>query len=454
MRLVKCFIVATCLLALLTAAATQASPSLESIDNDIALLEAEAELHDDVLTAAQSYANTKLAAAQEQSRNILAAAAAEGAKEGDAAGPAPLPAASSKPVLSDAEKLKIQQQAAADAAKVAAAQAAKDAAIAAAKKAARRAKRLASSAFASAGMKHDANGVFGGIDFGIPKADAIPSTKGLKKAAKRSALERYSKYGPKRNIYGRKKSCLKDIAAHFDEKDIYETKKFALLQQMDKTKSRAHATQIRSKLANLESWHQLMQKKFMQSAAEAKQAQKKLERLFDAHLPQELKDQLQQNKVAKRAAQKIPFPDAMERAMAYLRSKRSEIQRDERLQTAGHKRMLRPEIRDKGFPSMDPISSLLREKLWRNVNTENEWSTDKGEMERAEGIVTAAHKAHGDFVEGPIAAPLLKGKLYTPETEKLGVPNFLHYFPWPKKPEEKVTMDDKVKVEQTYHQTW
>jgi hypothetical protein len=49
---------------------------------------------------------------------------------------------------------------------------------------------------------------------------------------------------------------------------------------------------------------------------------------------------------------------------------------------------------------------------------------------------------------------MLKDMLYHPDTERLGVPNFLTKFPWPTAVDEKVTMDDKVKVEQTYHQTW
>jgi hypothetical protein len=248
---------------------------------------------------------------------------------------------------------------------------------------------------------------------------------------------------------------LKDIAAHFDEKDIYDSKKIALLQQMSTAKSRAHATQIRSKLESLETWHQMMQKKFLMSAQQQKQHKRRVEAMMDLHLPQELKDQLKANKVAKRAAQKLPFPEAHAQAMKILRSKKNEIQRQERMATHGHKRWLRPEINDKGFPSMDPISSHLRERLWRLVETGDEWSTDKQEMERAENIVTAAHKQHGDFVEGPIAAPILRGKLYHPQTERLGVPDFLTKFPeeW-KKQEDKVTMDDKVKVEQSYHQTW
>jgi hypothetical protein len=309
------------------------------------------------------------------------------------------------------------------------------------------------SGFKSSKAKPDAAGVFGAVNFGVRKIDSSPVPPAAF-SGERTALNKFDKFGKKKDIYGRKKSCLKDIAAHFDEQDIYESKKMRLLQRIEHARSRTHALKLRSKLANLETWHQMMQKKFTMSANQAKAHQARMERLFDAHLPQELKDKLKANKIAKRAAQKIPFPTAHAEALKILRQKRSLIQRDDRLKSQGQKKMLRPEITNKGFPSMDPISSHLREKLWRNVNTEESWSTSKADMELAEGVVTRAHKSHGDFVEGPIAEPMLRGKLYKPDTEPLGVPNFLVHFPWPKNPEEKVTMNDKVKVEQTYHQTW
>jgi len=295
--------------------------------------------------------------------------------------------------------------------------------------------------------------LFGAVDFGVTKAESTPTSVPIVPRKSNAHVYNQTDVGTL-NIYKHPKACLKDIAAHFDEADIYESKKISLLQQMEHAKSRKVAHHIRTKLASLETWHQMMQKKFLASATEARDQKRRMEHLFDAHLPAELKQKLAANKVAKRAAQKIPFPGAHEEAIKYLKSKRTEIMRDERLHALGHKVMHRPTIDNPKFPSRDIISSHLREKLYRNVNTENHWSTDSGDLERAENVVRKAHKAHGDFVEGPIAAPLLKGKLYHPETEKLGVPNFLHYFPWPKKPASHVTMDDKVRVEQTDHTTY
>lgn len=453
----------------------------------------------EVLAEAQKYAKTKVSNALQKGKSILADAAAAGRLEAKkSVSTAKSPAEKLAHAAEKAEKqaLKKAKKLEAKAAQEAKAQKAKLSKLKAAEKA-KKAKQAAlkakaarkASPFRGRHLKADKDGVFGGVSFGLPKIDSTPVP--LKDAPKRTALERFSKHGPKKNIYGHHKSCLKDIAAHFDEKDIYESKKLSLLQKMSTAKSVAHAQRLRSKLQNLETWHQMMQKKFLMSANEQKDHQRRVEKLFDEHLPQELKDQLQANKVAKRAAQKIPFPEAQAQAFKILRSKRKEIQRADRLTQHGHKRMIRPEINDKGFPSMDPISSSLREKLWRTVETQDEWSTEKTDIERAENIVTAAHKAHGDFVDGPIAEPMLRGKLYHPDTERLGVPNFLTKFPCQFKDQnkerhrikscinvgdsltcvstmmlfsltlfsgpmvdEKVTMNDKVRVEQTYHQTW
>lgn len=427
-----------------------------------------------MLADAKKYAESRVSHALQKGERLLADAAAAGRSEAEKVGPAQQKAIINKAVADKTMSAALKAKAAAETKKAKEAKAAaKKAAELKAKQAKRKAhmallaqrkkqladiaaKKLAAkenSPFRGQRLKATKNGVFGAVDFGLPKSESLPSAP-TAAARKRNALERFSKFGPKKNIYGRMKSCLKDIAAHFDEKDIYESKKMSLLQKMSNTKSLAHAQRLRGKLQSLETWHQMMQKKFLMSAAEQKQHEKRVEALFDEHLPQELKDQLKQNKVAKRAQQKLPFPNAQAQAMKILRSKRKQIQSMDRLKAHGHKRMLRPEINDKGFPSMDPISSSLREKLWRNVETQDEWSTDARDMERAENIITAAHKAHGDFVEGPIAEPMLRGKLYHPATEKLGVPNFLTKFPWPIKEEEKITMNDKVKVEQTYHQTW
>lgn len=471
----KALLALACLACL--ASAALGLPTLSAIDSDLSLLESEAsksESGSSVLAAAEAYATAKVSSAISEGKSLVSAAVAAGRADAVAAGPAPLSAkaAEAKRKLAAKEKMekanaeikvkaaikaeakaKAKQIAAVAAAKhtakLAKAKAARDLALAAAKKL----EAVRNSPFRAAGFKHNKQGVFGRVNFGITKADSLPSTPAAKKG-KLNALEKFSKYAPRKNIYGRRKSCLKDIAAHFDEKDIYDSKKMSLLQQMSSAKSRLHATKLRSKLNSLETWHQMMQKKFLMSATEAKAHEKRVEALFDEHLPADLKDQLKQNKVAKRAGQKTPFPLAKKQAFKILRSKRTQIQKNERLQANGHKRMLRPEINDHGFPSMDPISSQLREKLWRNVETQQEWTTDKAEMERAENIVTNAHKQHGDFVEGPIAAPILKGALYNPDTEKLGVPNFLTKFPWPLKEEEKVTMNDKMRVEQTYHSTY
>jgi len=299
----------------------------------------------------------------------------------------------------------------------------------------------------------DSNGVFGAVKFGLPKSEAIPSSQPLRRRKDgRSALNNLDQEA--KNIYGHPKSCLKDIAAHFDEKDIYESKKLRLLQKIDQANDLRVASKLRKRLGNLEHWHQMMQKKFLMSANEQKEFEKRQERLFDAHLPQALKDQMKANKVAKRAGQKLPFPDAKKKALKMLRTLRHTIAKDERMTSLGHKKMVRPNIDNPGFPSMDPISSQLREKLWRQIETQDEWSTDSADVEKATNIVAAAHKAHGDFQEGPIAEPLLRGKLYKPDTEPLGQPHFLTEFPWPKTPETEVTMNDKSRVEQTYHQTW
>jgi len=228
----------------------------------------------------------------------------------------------------------------------------------------------------------------------------------------------------------------------------------SLLQQMDVATSRELADKLRSELRSLETWHHMMQQKFSASSRQRKAQIAREDALFDAHLPKELLEKIKANKVAKRAGQKPPFPGARKLALEILKSKRDEIERSDRLRDLGHKVIIRPKINNPTFPSQDPISGHLREKLWRRVHTENAWTTDANDLERAENVVRKSHKAHGDFVEGPIAAPLLKGKLYHPETEPLGVPNFLHSFPWARKAEEKVTMDDKVKVEQTAFQTW
>lgn len=437
----------------------------------------------EALAAAKVYAQEALARAQTQGEALLADAAAAGRK--DAAALIPKNSPDSPEVV--AQQLKLQkaevektesavrasveeasalhaeveakkvqvaaEQATAEAKAQAAKAEAEQQAVQAQKDLKQRQEQdaLALSPFTTTKLSADKAGVFGGVSFGLPLSESIPTTPVAQQ--RNSAFNRFKKFDKKKDIYGRKKSCLKDIAAHFDEKDIYETKKMSLLQEMSSTKSRALATQIRSRLESLETWHQMMQKKFLMSATEMKVHKQRVAALMEEHLPQELKDQLAQNKVAKRAAQKIPFPDAHAQAMKILRSKRLEIQKNENLKALGHKRMLRPEINDKGFPSMDPISSSLREKLWRTVETQDEWSTDSRDLEKAENIVTNAHKAHGDFVDGPIAAPMLKDLLFNPDTERLGVPNFLTKFPWPLV-DEKVTMDDKVKVEQTYSQTW
>jgi len=116
--------------------------------------------------------------------------------------------------------------------------------------------------------------------------------------------------------------------------------------------------------------------------------------------------------------------------------------------------MVRPEIDNPKFPSLDPISSSLRERRWRQVSLDDKLSTNKDEIEAAEKLVSVSHKQHGDFMDGPIAEPLLKGKLYNAKTEPLGVPNFLTNFPWPKHPDEHISMDEKVKVEQTDFTTY
>jgi hypothetical protein len=264
-----------------------------------------------------------------------------------------------------------------------------------------------------------------------------------------SAMYKHDPAAPKKTIYGRKKSCLKDIAAHFDEKDIFEAKKQSLIQQQERATSLQEAQAIAKKLKNLESWHAMMQKKFMQSEAESKAAEKRLWNLFEAHLPAELFGQLKSNKEAERSALPIPFPKAKAQAMKLLRSKRNEIRRDQKLKKLGFKKFIRPNITNPEFPSMDPISTHLRGQLWRRIATDGKWSTDNFELEKGDKLEKAAFQQHSDFVEGPIAKPLLKGKLYEPETEALGVPNFLTNFLWPKEPEKEITMDDKMKVEQT-----
>jgi len=389
--------------------------------------EADSSSGDDPLASAQAYATSAVAKAVEAGQAILAEAAAKGRADAEADGPAPLKLSALKQDIKATEKLgaktSIQQ------------------------------KKYLPTGFHSAKLSQDSNGVYGAVNFGVTKKDSIPSSKGKGKRRRGTHLNKLREHDNK-NIYGKKKTCLKDVAAHFDEKDIYEAKKISFLQQLDQTKSRKLAGKIRKKLRNLESWHHVMQQKFLASSQERKDQLRREEALFDAHLPQDLKDKLKANKVAKRAGQKLPWPGAHKEALAILRSKRESIARDDRLRETGHKVMIRPHITNPTFPSRDPISAHLREKIWRQVNTEKKWSTDSNDLERAERVVEKAHKQHGDFVEGPIAAPLLKGKLYKPETEPLGVPNFLHYFPWPKKPQDKVSMDDKVKVPQTYHQTW
>jgi len=443
------------LVAALLPGIAKASDDLAALDSDLSLLEAEADVYapegsaSGVLAAAQAYAEKKVNKAVEAGKALLAQAAEEGRKEAEQLGPAP---AKPKSLTLEKQQAEIKRLAKLEAAKIAQKQAIAKAKAAVAK--AKAAAKRALAPFKGQKLKPDSQGVYGGVNFGLPKADTLPSGAATKKDSGRTAFNRFDKYGPKKNIYGRKKSCLKDIAAHFDEKDIYESKKLALIQQMQHVKSRVHATQIRSRLANLETWHQMMQKKFLMSAKQLKRHKARMERLMDVHLPQDLKDQLKANKVAKRAGQKLPFPLAHAKAMKIMRQKRKQIERQDALHARGFKRMLRPEINDKGFPSMDPISTVLREQIWRPVKTGKRWSTDKGVMELADNVVKAASKDHEDFVYGPIAGPILKGKLYTPETEKLGVPNFLRYFPWPKTPAKTVTMDDKVRVQQSYYQTW
>lgn len=307
------------------------------------------------------------------------------------------------------------------------------------------------SPFRPLSMKPDKRGVFGAVNFGTALGDSNPSSRPTPKSTtdvRRSAIRKLAKFANQKDIYGRPKACLKDIAAHFDEKDIYEQKKLALVKKAAEADSAEVADKIRKKLANLEMWHAMMQKKFMASAAEHKAYQRKMERLFSTHLPAALKKQLDENKLAKRAGQKLPHPGAMKQAMSILKGLRSKLRRDARLKKKGYKKMVRPVLNDPEFPSMDPISTHLRGRLWRTVYTEDHWSTDDGDLEVAGNLVDKAFQQHGDFVNGPIAEPLLKGKLYEAKTEPLGVPNFLVKFPWPKT-EEKVTMDDKVKVEQT-----
>jgi len=205
---------------------------------------------------------------------------------------------------------------------------------------------------------------------------------------------------------------------------------------------------VEKKLANLETWHHMMQKKFAQSAAQARASEKRLERLFKAHLPDEMLKKLEANKQAVRAAKPLPYPKARAEAMKVLRAMRNDIRRDQRLKKLGHKKYIRPHIRNPKFPSMDDISTELRGRMWRRVKTNKKWSTDSHQLEKAERLVKKAFDQHADFVEGPIAAPLLKGKLYHPETEALGVPNFLHKFPWPKVPEKEVSMDERLPVKQ------
>jgi len=103
---------------------------------------------------------------------------------------------------------------------------------------------------------------------------------------------------------------------------------------------------------------------------------------------------------------------------------------------------------------MDPISSNIRERRWRQVMTDDKWSTDQGDLETSENLVKQAFKVHGDFQDGPIAEPLLKGKQYDAETEPLGVPNFLTNFPWPKDPNDHISINEKQRVEQTDHTTY
>jgi len=323
--------------------------------------------------------------------------------------------------------------------------------------AALRAANHAKAARKSQKLKQDKRGLFGSVNFGISKAESLPSTAvapKLRGQKGRSAMYQFDRFAPKRNIYGRKKSCLKDIAAHFDEKDLYEQKKLSLIQQASHAKSTNLANKLRRKLVNLEQWHQMMQEQFRFSAKQRKKAVARENKLFDAHLPQELKDQLAANKVAKHAGRKIPFPNAHNKALQTLKKLRRTIEKDDRMREMGHKKIILPYVNDPNFPSRDRISSHLREKLYRRIETEKQWSLNPHDMEHGEKLVEKAHKDHGDFIEGKIAAPILKGKLYKPEVEPLGVPDYLHYFPWPKVDDMKATIDDKVKVEQMYHQTW
>lgn len=311
------------------------------------------------------------------------------------------------------------------------------------------------------GLKKNALGIYGGVVLGISKADSAPNagTPGAAAAAAAAAAQQKTcclddvEDGDK-NLYGQQKSFLKDIAAHFDEKDIFESKKARLEARLKDTTDRTLAYALRKKLLNLETWHQMMQKKFLMSSQEAKAHAKKVDALFDAHLPKELKDQLAANKVAKKAGQKLPFPEAHKKAIAFMKTIRTKLARTARLKGLGHKVMVRPEIDNPQFPSLDPISSGLRERRWRQVSLDDNLSTDKNEIEAAEKLVAVSHKQHGDFMDGPIAEPLLKGKLYNAKTEPLGVPNFLTNFPWPKHPDEHISMDEKVKVEQTDFTTY
>lgn len=231
-----------------------------------------------MLAAAKAYAEKTVSAAVASGEQLLAKAAAEGAVEAAQAGPAAAPAPEERAKLQAAEAAKASNEAAAAAAKESA-----DKAAAAAKEA-EAAKQLAAAQaeqervrllratlpFKSAKLPADKRGVFGGLMLGASMEESLPAAvRVLPAAMSNSALYKQDPLAPKRNIYGRKKSCLKDIAAHFDEKDIYEAKKTSLLQLQARAESREEAETVTKKLENLETWHAMMQKKFLMTNSQA-----------------------------------------------------------------------------------------------------------------------------------------------------------------------------------------
>jgi len=169
----------------------------------------------------------------------------------------------------------------------------------------------------------------------------------------------------------------------------------------------------------------------------------------------ELIAKIKANRAAKKSGLPIPFPEARKLAMGEIRKQKAIARRLARQIAKSHgsgKKIVLPTIDDPWFPSRDHISTTIRERMWRRIETDPDLSTNKKDFERAHNTIKSENKRHDDFLHSATAKPFRK-KVFDAIVPEPAKPHFLVNFPWAKK-EDKVTLDAKLKVPQMEFREW